>query len=362
MQPGAFDPSRYTQQLEAKHNSLKAEFTTLNAPPIEVFASPVEHFRMRAEFRIWHEGTDSFYAMFDPEQPRQPLRIEHFPIATRAISELMQPLLEAIKVNPLLRNKLFQVEFLATISGQVLVTLIYHRRLEDEWAAAAKQLEQSFNIFIIGRSKGQRHVLSQDFVDECLTLHQQPWHFRQPENAFTQPNALVCTHMIEWMTTQAASIGGGDCLELYCGIGTFTLPLARYFNRMLATEMSRTAIAAAQHNQGVNQVNNLHIGRISAEDFTRGWQSGNGRRMQAWQVDQYAFTAVFVDPPRAGLDAGTLNMIQAFDHILYMSCNPDTLLQNLVTLRQTHRLKSMALFDQFPYTPHREVGVMLQRL
>lgn len=361
MRPGAFDPSRYDALLDEKHKQLEAEFAPLTALPIQVFASPAEHFRMRAEFRIWHEGADSYYAMFDPNHPRQPIRVDHFPVVTRAISDLMQPLLMALKLNPIMRNKLFQVEFLATLTGQVLVTLIYHQRLTEDWVLAAQLLEQEFKIAIIGRSKGQRLVLSQEYVDERLTVHNQQWHFRQPENAFTQPNALVCCAMLEWMSTQAATVGFGDLLELYCGIGTFTLPLSKHFKHTLATELSRTAIAAAQYNLTANQVEHVHIGRISAEDFTRGWRLGTGRRMHAWQVNQYEFSTVFVDPPRAGLDEATLNMVQNFEHILYLSCNPTTLLDNLLTLRQTHRIKTVALFDQFPYTPHREVGVMLIR-
>jgi tRNA (uracil-5-)-methyltransferase len=361
MRLAAFDPSRYAEQLEQKHQSLQAEFAALKVPSIAVFASPPEHFRMRAEFRIWHEGDDSYYAMFDPEHPREPVRVDAFPIATRAISDLMQPLLAAITAEPALRFKLFQIEFLATLTGQVLVTLIYHRRLESEWETAAQQLEAMLKIAIIGRSKGQRLVLSQDYVDESLTLHGQPWHFRQPENAFTQPNAEVCRHMIEWMCQQAQTTDVVDLLELYCGIGTFTLPLSKHFNRVLATELSRTAIAAAQFNQSLNQIENVAIGRISAEDFTRGWTTGTGRRMQAWQVDQYNFTSVFVDPPRAGLDPQTLGLVKEFKQILYMSCNPSTLFSNLENLSDTHDIASIALFDQFPYTPHREVGVMLTR-
>lgn len=357
----AFDPAGYARQLEHKHRLLKTEFAALDAPPIQVFASPTEHFRMRAEFRIWHDGENSFYAMFDPEDPRQPIRVDAFPIAARAITERMQPLLQAVQAQPELRHKLFQVEFLATLTGQVLVTLIYHRRLEESWCPLAQQLENDLDVAIIGRSRGQRIVLSRDYVDECLTVLHRTWHYRQPENAFTQPNAEVCQAMLTWMSAQAATIGVGDLLELYCGIGTFTLPLSRYFRRVLATEMSRTAIAAAQHNQQINRVDNVAIGRISAEDFTRGWQTGTGRRMQVWQVDQYEFSTLFVDPPRAGLDAGTLELAQSFDQILYMSCNPNTLYENLMQLSTTHRIDSMALFDQFPYTPHREVGVKLQR-
>jgi len=53
--------------------------------------------------------------------------------------------------------------------------------------------------------------------------------------------------------------------------------------------------------------------------------------------------------------------VQNYDRILYISCNPHTLCENLQTLSQTHRIEKAALFDQFPYTDHMESGVWLVR-
>ena len=73
------------------------------------------------------------------------------------------------------------------------------------------------------------------------------------------------------------------------------------------------------------------------------------------------FTTVLVDPPRAGLDPETLAMISQFEHIIYISCNPNTLVDNLSVLSKTHEVTRAALFDQFPFTTHMESGVFLQR-
>jgi len=53
--------------------------------------------------------------------------------------------------------------------------------------------------------------------------------------------------------------------------------------------------------------------------------------------------------------------VQAYPRILYISCNPQTLSENLQTLSQTHDVTRLALFDQFPYTHHMECGVLLTR-
>jgi len=70
---------------------------------------------------------------------------------------------------------------------------------------------------------------------------------------------------------------------------------------------------------------------------------------------------VFVDPPRAGLDDGTRDLVSDFDHIIYISCNPETLQRDLDALSNTHTIERMAMFDQFPYTDHAECGAFLKR-
>jgi len=54
-----------------------------------------------------------------------------------------------------------------------------------------------------------------------------------------------------------------------------------------------------------------------------------------------------------------MKMVQAYPHILYISCNPQTLCENLAVLSETHEVTRLALFDQFPYTHHMECGVLL---
>ena len=75
----------------------------------------------------------------------------------------------------------------------------------------------------------------------------------------------------------------------------------------------------------------------------------------------YQFDTLLVDPPRAGLDAATLGLASSFKRVLYISCNPETLSDNLATLSSTHNIESLAFFDQFPYTHHLESGVVLSK-
>jgi tRNA (uracil-5-)-methyltransferase len=149
--------SSYQQQLEAKIERISAQFAEYQPPALEVFQSPEKYFRMRAEFRIWHTEDDLFYAMFerDENNNKKVIRIDEFPIADRSINDLMPQLLEAFKADANLGHRLFEVHFLATLSGQVLVSLIYHRKLDESWEPAAKALAEKLNIKLIGRSRGQ---------------------------------------------------------------------------------------------------------------------------------------------------------------------------------------------------------------
>ena len=355
------NPAQYAEQLQAKVARLEALLAPFDAPAPQVFESPREHYRLRAEFRLWRESGQRHYAMFAPGDNRTPILIEQFPVASERINALMPLLKAAWQADEALGHKLFQVEFLTTLAGDALITLCYHRPLGAEWEAAAGELAASLGVSLIGRSRGQRLVIGRDYVTEALTVAGRTFTYRQPEGAFTQPNGTVCEHMLGW-AYEALGKRDDDLLELYCGNGNFTLPLATRVRKALATEISKTSVAAALHNLADNGVNNVELVRLSAEELT---QALNGvrefRRLQGVDLSSYAFGTVFVDPPRAGMDPDTCELTRRFDNILYISCNPETLAVNLEQLSSSHRIERCALFDQFPYTHHMEAGVLLVR-
>lgn len=357
------NPEQYPSLLDEKTRRLEALYESLDAPAPQVFDSPELGFRMRAEFRIWHQGDDLFYAMFLPGDPKTPYRVEDFPIASERIRTAMPLLREALLPNPQLRERLFQAEFLSTLSGELLITLIYHRPLDEQWQEAALPLEQKLDARIIGRSRKQKLVLSSDHVEEQLSLENGSFRYRQYEQGFSQPNASVNCKMIEWACQQAHNCPG-DLLELYCGNGNFTLPLSRHFDAVLATEVAKTSIRAALHNRDINGIKNIELARLSAEEVAEALAGKRTfRRLQALEkpLEDYHFSTVFVDPPRAGLDADTTALVSQFDNIIYISCNPETQVANLQQICQTHAIQALALFDQFPYTDHMECGAFLVR-
>lgn len=365
MTPEHLPIESYEQQFAEKISRLKKMMIPFNAPMPEAYRSPLRHYRMRAEFRIWHEGDELYHIIFD-KVSRQRIRVDQFPAACELINRMMPILISAARDSQVLRYKLFQIDYLATTSSQIVISLLYHRRIDEAWRGAVQTLQQQlvsqgFDVNFIGRAAKTKIVVNQDYVDEILTIHGQPLIYRQVENSFTQPNAAINVKMLEWAVTVTQGLDG-DLLELYCGNGNFSLALARNFKRVIATEIAKPSVESAQFNIARNQIDNVQIIRMSAEDFTqalRGDRTFN--RLQGIDLKSYHCNTILVDPPRSGLDLATLNWVQNYQNILYISCNTFTLCENLVVLNQTHHVTQVAMFDQFPYTEHMECGVLLTR-
>jgi len=358
------DPDNYEKQLNAKKDQFNCQFAPFKLPELECFASAKQNYRMRSEFRVWHDGDDLYYIMFDKES-KQKIRVDQFPPASALINSLMPQLITLLKSADILRYKLFQVDFLSTLSGQVVVSLLYHKQLNDAWLAEAKrikaELSKQFDINFIGRARKQKVLLEQDYVVEELNVDGNKLFYQQIENSFTQPNTEVSIKMLEW-AIDCTRNSQGDLLELYCGNGNFSLALAKNFNKVLATEIAKPSVHSAQFNIAKNNIDNVTIIRMSAEEFT---EAINGvrefNRLEGINLNDYQCNTIFVDPPRSGLDDETVKMVQNYNNILYISCNPDTLYNNLQVFNETHEVKRFALFDQFPYTHHTEAGVYLVR-
>lgn len=355
------DPANYQTRLREKISTLKTRFSDFDLPAIEVFQSPPLHYRQRCEFKVWQQAGQAHYAMYHPGEYKKPYVIEEFPVAATAITRLMQPLLAAVNASEILRRRLFSIEFLSSLRGETLITLLYHRPLDDAWERQARTLAGVLGAGIIGRSRKQKIVLERDYICETLRVNDRNYHYRQMETAFTQPNGRVNEQMLSWAQNHSREFAG-DLLELYCGNGNFTLPLAQNFDRVLATEIAKLSVRSALHNLAENGINNVELVRMSSEEITQALARVRPfRRLKDIDLDSYRFSTVFVDPPRAGLDAPTLALLGQFDNIIYISCNPRTLRENLGELVGHYHIEHFAVFDQFPYTPHLECGAILKR-
>jgi tRNA (uracil-5-)-methyltransferase len=285
----------------------------------------------------------------------------------------MPRVMKAVQDNIVLRKKIFQANFHATLAGNAMVTLIYHRKLEDDWTEAAKALREELSQIpgiaapphIIGRSRKQKIFLDANEVEEVLDVPGRgTLRYIQVEGAFSQPNASICTCMLGWAVdvTQGSTSQSHDLLELYCGNGNFTAALATNFRRVVATEISKSSVAAAKRNFEANTIENVFIARMSSEEFTEAWQTGKKfNRLEGINLKEYDFKTLLVDPPRAGLDDQTIKVVRDFERVVYISCNPETLKRDVELVSDIFTVERFAMFDQFPYTHHVECGVYLVR-
>lgn len=355
----------YEEQLNYKIQREKERFSNFTTMEFDIIKSSESNFRNRAEFRIWWEkDTDGneilSYAMNDFK--KNILKIDSCEMVSPHIKELMPKLITKLESDLELSYKLFAVEFLGSSTNDMLITLIYHKKLEESWITKAKEIESALNIKIIGRSRKQKIVLTNDYINETLNIANQDFFFAYEENGFTQPNTKVNIQMIQWVlnNTQASS---KDLCELYCGGGNFTIPLSTKFRKVLATEISKTSIKSALRNCKLNNIDTISFIRMSAEEFVQGLNKVRAfNRLKDINLDDYEFDTIFMDPPRSGLDDTTRALAKDFSNIIYISCNPETLHRDLEELTKTHEIVRFALFDQFAFTNHIESGVILKKI
>ena len=345
------------EQLTLKINKIKNEFKAIYSAKFTIIPSLEKHFRSRKEFSIKHEDNQIFYAMnnFD----KKLIKINSCQIVNENIYKLMPKLLKELKR---IKDKLFAIEFLSGLSKDTLVSLIYHKKLDENWEEEAIKISKKLGISIIGRSKKQKLVIDKDYIIEKLNVNNKKYIYKHIEGCFTQANSLINEKMLSWSIKNLKDIGG-DLLELYCGIGNFTLVLSKLFNKVLATEISKTSIRVAKENAKLNNIKNINFIRMSSEDFSLAFKEVRKfNRLKNINLKDFNFKAVLVDPPRAGLDKDSINIINNFEYILYISCNPKTLIRDLNFLLKSHKVLDIAFFDQFAYTKHLEMGIKLKRI
>jgi len=299
------------------------------------------------------------------------VRMEAYPVASKLVNSLMAAVMRAVRTTPVLKFKLFQANFHSTLSGQAMVTLVYHKKLDDAWTEAAKALRtevaaatgMTAPLHIIGRSRKQRVCLDAGQVQEELEVEGRGLlSYIQVEGAFSQPNSGICRSMLGWAVAATAGSQDHDFLELYCGNGNFTVAVAPNFRQVVATEMSKSAVAAARENLAANDVTNTFLARMSSEEFVEAWRTGRSfKRLEGLDLTALDLKTLLVDPPRAGLDEGTVQVARQFERVLYISCNPHTLQRDLRAMADVFSIEKFAIFDQFPYTGHIECGVYLRR-
>ena len=139
-----------------------------------------------------------------------------------------------------------------------------------------------------------------------------------------------------------------SCLDLYCGTGTIGIYISNYFKKVLGIEQNKNAIDSALINKKINKVNNIDFVNSKVEDY----------------IDKLNdFDCIITDPPRSGMDNNTINNIKRINpkYIIYVSCDPMTLIRDLLLLKDKYSIKEITPVDMFPNTYHCESVCILER-
>ena len=349
----------YSEQILHKKEKISSLFSEFYDGEFEFFSSPEQNYRSRAEFGLFHDKDELYFTMNSLD--KQKVFIKNCPKVDIKIANLMKEILPIIKSNLNLKSKIFGIEFIATKSD-LMAILLYHKNI-FEIKNDLENLANLLKIKLIARSKGKKLVFGDESVNDELEISNKIFHYNFEAQAFSQPNRSVNAKMISWAKTCVKN--GRDFLEMYCGHGNFTIPLSANFKNIIATEISKNSIKHALKNCETNGVKNIKFVRISSEDLMSAFKNEREfRRLKEQDIDlaSYDFSHILVDPPRAGLDESVVEFIKNYENIIYISCNPQTLYQNLQSLCNTHRIIKFAIFDQFAHTEHTECGVLLERV
>jgi 23S rRNA (uracil1939-C5)-methyltransferase len=174
--------------------------------------------------------------------------------------------------------------------------------------------------------------------------------YRFDAGCFFQINHALLEPLVEEGLRGTAE-GGDTALDLYSGVGLFTLPLARRFRRVVSVEGNPVSAGYARRNLSDAALPNARVETSAVGD----WLAHNSTKL-----DRADF--VLLDPPRAGAEPEALRGIVGLKpaHISYVSCDPATLARDLrLLLDAGYRIHSLRAFDMFPQTHHVETVVHL---
>jgi 23S rRNA (uracil1939-C5)-methyltransferase len=253
-------------------------------------------------------------------------------------------------------------------SGDLLLNLFVSRRFAEEAALAERVAAAcgctSFGVTVNATpadaavGDGPHMLLGPPYLRETLA----GVDLRVPAAAFLQTNSRMCDVLYEVALRLAQPDLSRPGVDLYCGIGSLSLPLARRTASVQAVEIQEEAIVAARENARLNGIHNV---TFHARDVRPLLKAPPHPILDAARADDAERpSVVIVDPPRAGLARKALQRAAALgaDRFVYVSCNPTTLAGNGAELAELgYRLTRIAPVDMFPQTHHIETVALFER-
>ncbi|MCD6527657.1 MAG: 23S rRNA (uracil(1939)-C(5))-methyltransferase RlmD [Desulfuromonas sp.] len=203
-------------------------------------------------------------------------------------------------------------------------------------------------VLVQGGRKSPLTVI-QGEAELTIEVDEPPLALNYGPGGFAQINLAQNRQLVEMVKQRAALQGDETVLDLYCGMGNFSLPLARRSARVVGVEGYTPSIDSARANARRHAIDNCSFFAEPVERFLRRWHE--------------AVDVVVLDPPRSGAKEAVVEILRCSpQRIVYVSCDQQTLMRDLgELLKGPYRLESIRAVDMFPQTCHTEVVALLER-
>jgi len=335
----------YPQQLSWKHRlHLEQLQRGAGIDPQRVgqvvAAEPAWAYRSRAQFKCF-QTADRFVLGFYRSGSHYVVDLEQCPVCHPRINALLPALKQALaeSVEP---NRIPQVDVAVGDDRHLRVVVHYIGRQRDRLAAELKTFARLQGIALLLQT-GRKESLQQLHGEPLLDVEPQPGlPLAYAAGGFAQVHLEQNRNLVKKV---CAAVGRqARVLDLFCGMGNFTLPLARQADEVVGLEDYRPSIEQARRNAARHALRNV---RFEVADCEAGFERFWGER---------GFGCVVLDPPRAGAPLTCTHLARLRPpKIVYISCDSATLARDLKVLSgHGYRLSESTPFDMFPHTAHIE--------
>ena len=334
--------------IELQQQSKRAALARLMKRDVDdIIAASPWGYRRRARLSLNYQPKSQQLQMgFSKANASEIVDVVQCPVLVPTLGALLPAVRECLSELKSVRQ-LGHVELVQADNGPLMVL----RHTAALPAADKEKLERfsqshGLSLYLAPQSEILEHIRGEApwYTSDGLRLVFSPRDFIQVNDGVNQ---LMVRTALEWLDIQPQD----RVLDLFCGMGNFTLPLAKRAAQVVGVEGVPALVAKGQENAALNGLHNVTFFHENLEeDVTR----------QAWA--KHGFDKVLLDPARAGAAGVMLHIIKlAPRRVVYVSCNPATLARDSdVLLQAGYTIQRLAMLDMFPHTGHLESMVLFE--
>lgn len=334
--------------IELQQQSKRAALARLMKRDVDdIIAASPWGYRRRARLSLNYQPKSQQLQMgFRKANASEIVNVVQCPVLAPTLGALLPAVRECLSELKSVRQ-LGHVELVQADNGPLMVL----RHTAALPAADKEKLERfsqshGLSLYLAPQSEILEHIRGEApwYTSDGLRLVFSPRDFIQVNDGVNQ---LMVRTALEWLDIQPQD----RVLDLFCGMGNFTLPLAKRAAQVVGVEGVPALVAKGQENAALNGLHNVTFFHENLEeDVTR----------QAWA--KHGFDKVLLDPARAGAAGVMLHIIKlAPRRVVYVSCNPATLPRDSdVLLQAGYTIQRLAMLDMFPHTGHLESMVLFE--